>query len=153
MSQNVPQGPKVDEVKKYKIGIVCAKWNSAITDKLLNGAIEKASFYGIEVEVMSVPGSFELPLGAQCLAQKIEIDAVVCLGCVIRGDTSHYDHVCQSAAEGIMRVGLDTGKPVIFGLITVEHKKQAYERAGGKHGNKGAEGVEAALAMLQAMKK
>jgi 6,7-dimethyl-8-ribityllumazine synthase len=95
--------------------------------------------------VVRVPGAFELPLVAQALAQSGNFDAVVCLGCVIRGETDHYDYVCSQAAAGIMRVGLDSGLPVIFGVLTTDTLEQALARAGGKVGNKGADAVFAAV--------
>lgn len=137
-----------NSMKGRKIGIVRALWNEGITQRLLEGAQSVAKEYGVECVEMEVPGSFELPLAAQHLARKKDIEAVVCLGCVIRGDTSHYDYVCQAATQGILQVGLQESKPIIFGVITVENKKQAYDRAGGKHGNKGAEGMLTALTML-----
>ncbi|MEP5613288.1 MAG: 6,7-dimethyl-8-ribityllumazine synthase, partial [Cyclobacteriaceae bacterium] len=100
------------------------------------------------IERMDVPGSFELSLGAQWMAERKELDAVICLGCVIQGDTKHFDFICDAVANGITNVGLKFNKPVIFGVLTTDNMKQALDRAGGKHGNKGDEAAATALGML-----
>ncbi len=137
--------------KKVKIGIVVSEWNPEITHSLMNAAISFLIENGVKekhIEVKFVPGSFELPLGAQWLVVKNH-DAVIALGCVIQGETKHFDFICQACANGIMQVGLQSQKPVIFGVLTTLNQKQAQERAGGKHGNKGIEAAETALKMLE----
>ncbi len=139
------------EFKKIKIAIVVAEWNNKITFELMNGAINFLIEKGVKeknIEVRMVPGAFELALGAQFYAIKKDIDAVITLGCVIQGETRHFDFICDACANGIMDVGLTFNKPVIFGVLTTENEKQAKERAGGKHGNKGIEAAETALKMV-----
>ncbi len=134
-----------------KIAIVVAQWNEEITEALYHGAVESLLSGGIKKNNIirkTVPGSFELPLGALWMAEKKGIDAVICLGCVIQGDTPHFDYICQAVAYGITEAGLKTKKPVIFGVLTTLNKKQALERAGGKLGNKGEEAAITALEML-----
>ena len=134
-----------------KIGIVVADWNPEITDALLEGARAALLEAGVRkrhIEITRVPGSFELPLGAQRLAEHKSIDGVIALGCVIQGDTPHFDYICQAAAQGLMKVSLVSGKPVAFGVLTTNNHKQAMERAGGKLGNKGEEAAVTVLNML-----
>lgn len=141
---------KIDLSKK-KIGIVVAEWNESITDSLYDGALTSLLAHGLKkgnIIRKNVPGSFELTLGALWLAEKKDIDAVICLGCVIKGETPHFDYICQAVAYGITEVNLKTGKPVIFGVLTVLDQKQAEARAGGKYGNKGEEAALTALKML-----
>jgi 6,7-dimethyl-8-ribityllumazine synthase len=137
--------------KKYSIGIVVAEWNTEITHALMNGAIDFLKEKGVKdknINVKFVPGSFELALAAKWMADTIDIDAVITLGCVIQGETRHFDFICDACANGVMKVGLDSGKPVVFGVLTTNDLQQALERAGGKHGNKGIEAAETALKML-----
>lgn len=137
--------------KKYSIGIVVAEWNTEVTGALLTGAVEYLQSMGVKdknVIVHHVPGSFELPLGAQFLAAQKSIDAVITLGCVIQGETRHFDFICNACAQGVMDVGLAFNIPVMFGVLTTNNQEQALERAGGKHGNKGVEAAETALKML-----
>jgi 6,7-dimethyl-8-ribityllumazine synthase len=139
------------EFKKIKIAIVVAEWNNKITFELMNGAIDFLIEKGVKeknIEVHMVPGAFELAIGAQFCAIKKDIDAVITLGCVIQGETRHFDFICDACANGIMDVGLTFNKPIIFGVLTTENEKQAKERAGGKHGNKGIEAAETALKMV-----
>ena len=134
------------------MGIVVAAWNNHITDVLLNGAKDTLLGFGLsadQIQSLSVPGAFELPLGAQMLFQQ-QCDAVICLGCVIKGDTPHFDYVCQAATDGILQVGLSQNKPCIFGVITTNNEQQAQDRADGKLGNKGAEAALTACWMLAA---
>ncbi len=134
------------------MGIVVAAWNNHITDVLLNGAKDTLLGFGLsadQIQSLSVPGAFELPLGAQMLFQQ-QCDAVICLGCVIKGDTPHFDYVCQAATDGILQVGLSQNKPCIFGVITTNNEQQALDRADGKLGNKGAEAALTACWMLAA---
>lgn len=144
------QFPYILHPENLKIGVVVAEWNKHITEKLLEGALtalQENHFTPSQIQVLHVPGSFELPHGAQLLFDK-GCDAVVCLGCVIQGDTPHFDYVCQAAAEGILHTGLDAKKPCVFGVITTLTEEQAQDRAGGKHGNKGAEAALTACWMI-----
>lgn len=133
-----------------KVGVVVAEWNKHITEILLEGALktlQENNIHNTQIEVLHVPGSFELPLGAQMLFDK-NCDAVICLGCVIQGDTPHFDFVCQAAADGILQVGLSAKRPCVFGVITTLSEEQAQDRAGGKHGNKGSEAALTACWMI-----
>lgn len=134
-----------------EIGIVVSEWNDRITDSLLKGAEESLLEHGIlaqNILVKHVPGSFELPLGAQWMLENTSVDAVICIGCVIQGETRHFDFISQAVADGIMSTGLKFSKPVIFSVLTCNTMEQAEDRAGGKHGNKGVEGAVSALKML-----
>ena len=134
-----------------RIGIVVSEWNDRITDSLLNGAEECLIEHGIAKEnilVKYVPGSFELPLGAEWLLKYASVDAVICIGCIIQGETRHFEFIAQAVANGIMNVGLKYSEPVIFSVLTCNTMEQAEDRAGGKHGNKGVEGAISALKML-----
>jgi len=146
-------GLKKDKrLSKKTIAIVVAEWNEAITGALYEGAYKGLIDLGIDkknIERVNVPGTFELTLGALRMAEKKNIDAVICLGCVIQGETPHFDYICQAAAYGITEVNIKTGKPVIFGVLTTLNKKQALERAGGKYGNKGEEAAVTAIKMLK----
>lgn len=135
----------------YKIAIVVAEWNTEITESLYSGALDTLLKHGIgadNIEKVMVPGSFELTLGAQWQAARKEIDAVICLGCVVQGDTKHFDFICDAVAHGITQVNLTFNKPIIFGVLTTNNMQQAFDRAGGKHGNKGDEAAFTALKML-----
>lgn len=132
--------------------IIVAEWNEDITEALYEGAVSSLISNGAtktNIIRKTVPGSFELSLGALLMAEKKDIDAVICLGCVIQGDTPHFDYICQAVAYGITEVGLKTKKPVIFGVLTTLNKQQALERAGGKLGNKGEEAAITAVRMLE----
>lgn len=134
-----------------RIAIVVASWNEEITESLFEGAVHSLVSSGLSKDNIvrkDVPGSFELSLGGLWMAEKNDIDAVICLGCVIQGDTPHFDYICQAVAYGITEAGLKTRKPVIFGVLTTLNKAQALERAGGKYGNKGEEAAVTALQML-----
>lgn len=133
-----------------KVGITVAEWNTAITSSLLNGAVKFLKDSGVKpdnISVHHVPGSFELTLGAQWLAEQKKYDAVIALGCVIQGETKHFDFICAAVANGITEVGLKYNKPVIFGVLTTNTLQQAKDRSGGKHGNKGTEAAATALKM------
>ena len=141
----------VKEFKKLHIAIVVAEWNSSITYAMMNGAIDFLIAKGVKeknIEVHKVPGAFELPLGSQYCAEKKNIDAVIALGCIIQGETRHFDFICDACAKGIMNISLTYNLPVAFGVLTTENEKQAKERSGGKLGNKGVEAAEAVLKML-----
>ncbi len=133
-----------------RFGIVVARFNDLITRRLLEGALDTLTRHGVrpeDIEIAWVPGSFELPVAAQALAETGRFSAVICLGAVIRGATPHFEYVASQAASGIGRVALDCRLPVVFGVITAETQEQALERAGGKVGNRGAEAALAALEM------
>jgi 6,7-dimethyl-8-ribityllumazine synthase len=139
------------DMSKKKFGIVVSEWNDQVTESLLTGAVETLLKHGVKKDNIfrkNVPGSFELTLGAQWLAELKEIDAVICLGCVIQGETRHFDFICDAVAHGITNVGLKFNKPVIFGVLTPDTLQQALDRAGGKHGNKGDEAAITAIKML-----
>ncbi|WP_158855790.1 6,7-dimethyl-8-ribityllumazine synthase [Lunatibacter salilacus] len=141
----------IKEINDKKFGIIVSEWNEEVTESLYNGALETLLKYGAERQHIyrkNVPGSFELPLAAQWMAQVDEIDAVICIGCVIQGETKHFDFICQAVAQGITEVGLKYNKPVIFGVLTPNTQQQALDRAGGKHGNKGDEAAITAIKML-----
>ncbi len=141
----------ISEIGDKKFAIVVSEWNEEVTESLILGAVETLLSHGAKKENIfrkNVPGSFELPLGAQWLAEMDEINAVICLGCVIQGETRHFDFICDAVANGITQVGLKFNKPVIFGVLTPENQKQAMDRAGGKHGNKGDEAAITAIKML-----
>lgn len=135
---------------KMKVAIVCARFNEFITSKLLGGAIDCLNRHDINpqnIDEVWVPGAFEIPLAAMTLAETKKYDAVICLGAVIRGATSHYDLVCNEAAKGVSAASLKTGVPVIFGVVTTDTIEQAIERAGTKAGNKGWDCAMAAIEM------
>ncbi|GIO42899.1 6,7-dimethyl-8-ribityllumazine synthase [Paenibacillus apis] len=133
-----------------KYAIVVGRFNEFITSKLLSGALDALKRHGVKDEEMSVvwvPGAFEIPFAAQKLAESGKYDAVITLGTVIRGSTSHYDYVCNEVAKGVAAIGLKTGVPTIFGVVTTENIEQAIERAGTKAGNKGWDAATAAIEM------
>ena len=139
----------------YRIGIVVSEWNQEITANLADGAIKTLKKYGYRsanIIVKSVPGSFELPLAAKFLIEYQNVDAVICLGCVIQGETRHFDYVCSGVTQGIMDINIQTGVPVAFGVLTTDNQQQALDRAGGKYGNKGDEAAVAVLKMLSLKK-
>ncbi|GJM27497.1 MAG: 6,7-dimethyl-8-ribityllumazine synthase [Cyclobacteriaceae bacterium] len=141
----------IADISTRKFGIVVSEWNNSVTDSLLEGTIKTLLDHGARKENiirMKVPGSFELSLGAQRMAVKADIDAVVCLGCVIQGETRHFEFICNAVASGLTRVSLKHNKPVIFGVLTTDTYQQALDRAGGKHGNKGDEAAVTAIKML-----
>ncbi len=131
--------------------IVCARFNETVTKLLLKGAVDALKSHGLrdeQIEVVWVPGAFELPVAAAVAAARMDVAAVVCLGAVIRGETPHFEYVSQVAALGILRAGMDNEKPVTFGVLTTDNPEQAFERAGGRVGNKGADAAEAAWEMI-----
>jgi 6,7-dimethyl-8-ribityllumazine synthase len=138
------------------IAIVVSRWNDIITQRLLDGALDTLARHGVQpadVDVAWVPGSFELPIVAKKFAESGRYDAVIALGCVIRGSTSHYDHVTSGVTSGIAQVGVQTGVPCIFGVVTTESIEQAIERAGSKMGNKGSEAAMAAIEMATLLRQ
>ncbi|MBR2283404.1 MAG: 6,7-dimethyl-8-ribityllumazine synthase [Ruminococcus sp.] len=137
--------------ENVRIGIITARFNEFITSKLLGGALDTLHRHGVSddcIDTAWVPGAFEIPLIAKKMAESGRYDAVICLGAIIRGSTSHYDLVCNEAAKGIAQVSLSTGVPVMFGVITTENIEQAIERSGSKAGNKGSECAEGAIEMI-----
>lgn len=138
----------VSKDKKY--AIVVARFNHFITDRLVEGCLDALKRHEVkdeEISIVRVPGAFEIPLVAKKLAKKEDIDAVICLGAVIRGDTPHFDYVCAEVSKGVASVGLESEKPVIFGVVTTDNIDQAVQRAGVKSGNKGAEAAISAIEM------
>jgi 6,7-dimethyl-8-ribityllumazine synthase len=134
-----------------KFAVVVAEWNDEITEALYEGAVASLLSHGVKKKNIvrkNVPGSFELTLGGLWMAEKKDIAAVICLGCIIQGGTPHFDYICQAVANGVTEVNIKTKKPVVFGVLTTLDKQQALERAGGKHGNKGEEAALTAIQML-----
>ncbi len=148
MSQNAPQRIAQLKAAGLKIGVVTARWNAEITDRLHEGAMDELKKLGCEdVKSIRVPGAFEVPLAARALIEA-GYDGVVALGCVIRGETTHYDYVCSSVERGCTELQLRTGKPVGFGILTTENEAQAFDRVGGKHGHKGIECAQVVVEMI-----
>lgn len=142
---------QVASAKGLTFGIVVAQWNATVTGALLEGAYLALLKHGAsedDIRVIEVPGSFELTSGADMLLQQDDIDAVICLGCVIQGETRHFDFICDAVANGITNVSIKHSKPAIFGVLTTDNQQQAEERAGGKHGNKGGEAAITAIQMV-----
>ena len=145
----VYEGNLVSE--KIKVGIVVARFNEFITSKLLGGAVDALKRENVnddDIEVAWVPGAFEIPLIADKMAKSGKYDAVICLGAVIRGSTSHYDYVCAEVSKGVAQVSLNSGIPVMFGVLTTDNIEQTIERAGTKAGNKGFECAQGAIEMV-----
>ena len=158
ITKNLSQYDKtlIPSAKLMTFGIVVAEWNNEITDELLKGAYSTLIENGASkknIIIKRVPGSFELPIGAQFMLEYSEVDAVICLGSVIQGDTKHFDFVCQATALGIKDVALSYNVPVIFGVLTDNTLQQAIDRSGGKHGNKGDEAAITAIKMVQFQKE
>jgi 6,7-dimethyl-8-ribityllumazine synthase len=142
--------------KDMKVGIVVARFNEFITNKILSGAMDGLMRHEVkeeDIDVAWVPGAFEIPLIAQQMAKSKKYDAVICLGAVIRGSTSHYDYVCNEVSKGIANVSLSTEIPVMFGVVTTENIEQAIERAGTKAGNKGYDCALGAIEMVNLMRE
>lgn len=142
----------VPSAENMKFGIVVSEWNDQITGALLSGALKTLRSAGClehNIMVRTVPGTFELPLGAQFFAEYTDVDAVITLGCVIRGETPHFEYVCQGATQGISRLMIGWNMPVSFGILTTENLQQALDRAGGILGNKGDEAAAAAIKMVK----
>ncbi len=142
--------------KGYKFGIVASRFNEFIVSKLVGGAEDALKRHETDVEndveIAWVPGAFEIPMVAKKMAASGRYDAVICLGAVIRGSTSHYDYVCNEVSKGIAAVGLETGVPTLFGIVTTENIEQAIERAGTKAGNKGYDAALSAMEMVNLLK-
>ncbi len=141
----------IPSAEKMRFGVVVAEWNIEITGALAEGAINTLKKHGAKEDnilTKFVPGSFELPLGAQYFAELENVDAVLLLGCVIQGETRHFDYICEGVTQGTMDLNLKYNKPFIFGLLTTNNEQQAKDRAGGKHGNKGDEAAVTAIKMV-----
>lgn len=150
---NIIEGKLIAE--GLKVGIVVARFNEFITSKLLSGALDGLIRHGaneLDIDVAWVPGAYEIPMIAQKMTASKKYDAVICLGAVIRGSTSHYDYVCNEVAKGVAQVGLASGIPTIFGVVTTENIEQAIERAGTKVGNKGYDSAMSAIEMANLIK-
>jgi 6,7-dimethyl-8-ribityllumazine synthase len=140
----------VPDASEMRFGIVVSDWNSEVTWSLLEGAVDTLKRHGAKTKnivVKHVPGSFELTLGAQFLAEYDDLDAVICLGCVIQGETPHFTYICQGVTQGITQLNMEYNIPFIFGVLTTLNQQQAVDRAGGKHGNKGDEAAVTAIKM------
>ena len=143
-AENIP------DAGKMRFGIVVSDWNREVTWSLLNGAVSTLKKHGAKdkgIVVKHVPGSFELTLGAQFLAEYDDLDAVICLGCVIQGETPHFSYICQGVTQGITQLNMEYNIPFVFGVLTTNTLQQAIDRAGGKHGNKGDEAAVTAIRM------
>lgn len=152
MSSDARAQPAVDTLR---FGVVVSRFNEFVTSKLLAGAVETLKEHGAtdeNVTVVHVPGAFEIPLAAKKLAESGKVDAVICLGCVIRGETPHFEFVAGEAARGIMDVGLSTGVPAAFGVVTADTMEQALDRAGAKGNNKGVEAALTAIEMVRVLR-
>jgi 6,7-dimethyl-8-ribityllumazine synthase len=144
--------PDADDMR---VGIVVSEWNAGVTENLLKACVETLSGQGVRldnIQIVHVPGSFELPSGAALLIANRSVEAVICLGSIVRGETPHFEFVSLACAQGIMDVGIKTGKPVIFGVLTDDTLQQAQARSGGEKGNKGVEAAVTAMKMI-AMKR
>ena len=140
----------IPEGRDMKFGIVVSEWNEEITAALLEGTMATLGQHGVKkenIKVLTVPGSFELPFGARVVAEQFSPHAVICLGCVIQGETRHFEFICQGVTKGITELNLDYDIPFIFGMLSTNDLQQAKDRAGGKHGNKGDEAAVTALKM------
>ncbi|MBD1394178.1 6,7-dimethyl-8-ribityllumazine synthase [Mucilaginibacter glaciei] len=142
----------IPDASAFTFGIVVAEWNAEITNALYQGAYNSLIKYGAQednIHSYPVPGSFELTTGAELLLKTGKFDAVICLGCVIQGETRHFDFICAAVADGVTNVAIKYSKPVIFGVLTTDNQQQAIDRAGGKHGNKGDEAAVTAIKMAK----
>ncbi len=144
-TQSVPDGGR------YTVAVVAAEWNPEVTDAMLQGAVQTLRENGVKEEnliVRRVPGTYELSTAADLLLTRTDADAVICIGCVIQGETRHFEFICQAVSQGLTNASLKHGKPVIFSVLTTNTMQQALDRAGGRHGNKGVEGAVTALKMI-----
>jgi len=142
----------VPSAEDMRFGIVVAEWNSEVTEALLAGAVRTLREAGCaehDIQIKYVPGTFELSLGVQFFAEYTDVDAVIALGCVIQGDTRHFDFICQGVTQGITQLMLQYNMPVAFGVLTTNDMQQAMDRAGGRHGNKGDEAAATAIKMVK----
>lgn len=151
MSTHSPAPVKVELPMDTHVGIIAARFNAHIVDVLVDGCVKRLEEHGIDdsrVTVLRVPGAFELPVAAKLMSKTKRYRAIVCLGCVIRGDTPHFDYVAGEAARGIMQVSIDESLPVIFGVLTTNTEQQALDRAGGSHSHAGVNAADAAVQMI-----
>ena len=151
MSTHAPAAVKVELPMDARVGIVAARFNAHIVDELVRGCVERLGELGVDdtrIETHRVPGAFELPLAAKLMAETKRYRAVICLGCVIRGDTPHFDYVAGEAARGIMDVSIQMSLPVIFGVLTTNTEQQALDRTGGSHSHAGKNAADAAAQMI-----
>lgn len=139
----------------FSIAVIVSQFNHDITSALKEGALQRLTNASLEndIVVVEVPGAIEIPIVAKRLAQRNQFDAIIALGAVIRGETTHYDYVCQQVSDGCMHVSLTYDTPIIFGVLTTENEQQAWDRLGGKHGHKGVEAADCALAMADILKQ
>ena len=150
------EGRIIPDSQNVKIGIVASRFNDFIVGRLIDGALDGLKRHDIKDEnitLVKVPGAFEIPVAAKKMAMSRKYDAVICLGSVIRGSTSHYDYVCNEVSKGIAQVSLDSGIPVMFGVLTTENIDQAIERSGSKAGNKGTECALGAIEMINLVRQ
>ena len=150
-TQNLSQYNNVPDANGMKIGIVVAEWNSEVTFAMMKGAVQTLMEHGVkesDIILRHVPGSFELTTGTQMMIEYSLVDAVIAIGCVVRGETPHFDYICQGVTAGLTRISIDYEIPVIFGVLTTNNLEQALDRAGGKHGNKGVEAAVTAIKMV-----
>ena len=146
----------IPDAGDMRFGIVVSDWNHDITGALLEGAVKTLLRFGASdnnIVVKHVPGSFEITLGAQFFAEYDDVDAVICLGCIIQGETPHFTYICQSVTQGITQLNMDYNIPFIFGILTTDNHQQAADRSGGKHGNKGIEAAITAIKMAALQKE
>lgn len=146
----------VASASPYRFGIVVAQWNAEVTGRLLDGTLQTLRNHGAlndNIQMIEVPGSYELTSGTDIILRDHSLDAVICLGCVIQGETRHFDYICSAVAHGITHVALKYNKPVVFGVLTTDNLQQALDRAGGKHGNKGEEAAVTAIQMAELSSK
>jgi 6,7-dimethyl-8-ribityllumazine synthase len=144
----------MEHMESFPLAIVVGQFNQEITEALLQGALERLNTYGFDtrdITVVEVPGAIEIPLIVKTLANQNQYAAIIALGAVIRGETNHYDYVCQQVSDGCRQIALDYSIPVIFGVLTTDNEEQAWDRLGGNHGHKGVDCVDAALAMVSVM--
>ncbi len=154
--KNLSEHDEIPSAEGFNIHIVVSDWNIDITSKLLTGAKETLVSAGIDessIEIIHVPGAFELPVAAKSILKAVNSDSVICLGCVIKGDTSHDEYINNAVATGLTQLSVISGKPIIFGVLTVNDQQQAEDRAGGKHGNKGIEAAVTAIKMVAIQKQ
>ena len=148
MSTQLPHHGQASFPAHARVAVAAARWNGPIVERLLEGCVRRLAELGAETAVVRVPGAFELPTAARWLVEDPANTAVICLGCVIRGETPHFEYVAGECAGGVMRVSLDSGIPVIFGVLTVDNEQQAIARSGGGHGHAGIAAADAAAEMV-----
>ncbi len=153
MTEGKPNEEDLD-ASGLKFAVVCARFNSFVTDRLLEGALDALKSAGaVDIQIVKVPGAWELPMASKAVAERNKPDAIIALGAVIRGDTPHFDYVAGQAASGLMTVQLETGIPVAFGVLTTDTIEQATDRAGGKDGNKGYDAAITAIGMAEQIRR